>query len=134
MEGRFISKDPIGFKGGINLYNYVESNPINNTDAFGEQSFKDLYCNKISGVIGTCADVTSIGATLTGAGAPVGIAASAISVGNTSLSLYYCSQSKLSLSNAATTATSILTGKYKVFNVIVNSIYAGLSLAGLGLK
>ena len=33
--GRFVSKDPIEFIGGINLYNYVAGNPINRVDPFG---------------------------------------------------------------------------------------------------
>jgi len=38
MDGRFIAKDPIGFKGGdINLYEYTKNNPINLTDSFGLQ-------------------------------------------------------------------------------------------------
>lgn len=36
MEGRFIQKDPLSFAGGdINLYGYVQSNPINYTDPSG---------------------------------------------------------------------------------------------------
>ena len=35
MEGRFISKDPIGFEGGINIYQYTLANPINYTDPSG---------------------------------------------------------------------------------------------------
>jgi RHS repeat-associated protein len=33
--GRFISQDPIGFNGGIDVYAYVGNNPINYTDLFG---------------------------------------------------------------------------------------------------
>jgi RHS repeat-associated protein len=36
MVGRFISKDPIGFAGGdVNLYGYVQNNPVNWIDPFG---------------------------------------------------------------------------------------------------
>jgi len=33
--GRFISEDPIGFEGGINLYAYCNSNPVNFVDPLG---------------------------------------------------------------------------------------------------
>ncbi|MDT8402880.1 MAG: RHS repeat-associated core domain-containing protein, partial [Bacteroidales bacterium] len=35
MEGRFVSKDPIGFKGGINLYAYVGNRPTTKNDPYG---------------------------------------------------------------------------------------------------
>jgi RHS repeat-associated protein len=33
--GRFISEDPIGFGGGVNLYAYVRNNPLRAVDPFG---------------------------------------------------------------------------------------------------
>ena len=39
--GRFIVPDPIGFAGGINLFSYVQNNPINWIDPFGKQIFND---------------------------------------------------------------------------------------------
>jgi RHS repeat-associated protein len=32
---RFVSEDPIGFRGGINLFSYTADNPVNFTDACG---------------------------------------------------------------------------------------------------
>ena len=32
---RFIAEDPIGFRGGVNFYNYVAGNPLRWTDPFG---------------------------------------------------------------------------------------------------
>ena len=34
--GRFISEDPIGLEGGLNLYSYVGQDPLNNIDPYGQ--------------------------------------------------------------------------------------------------
>lgn len=36
-QGRFLQADPTGYKGGINLYEYVRSNPVNNVDYLGTE-------------------------------------------------------------------------------------------------
>jgi type VI secretion system secreted protein VgrG len=33
--GRFISKDPIGILGGLNMFTYVQNNPVNAVDPLG---------------------------------------------------------------------------------------------------
>jgi RHS repeat-associated protein len=40
--GRFLSQDPIGFAGGLNMYTYVENNPINKVDPSGLDSYLSL--------------------------------------------------------------------------------------------
>jgi len=33
--GRFVTRDPIGYKGGLNLYGFAGNNPVNNSDPNG---------------------------------------------------------------------------------------------------
>ena len=47
-QGRFISEDPLGFDGGLNLYRYASNNPLSFTDPFGMQdgpksTFRDPF-------------------------------------------------------------------------------------------
>ena len=41
--GRWLSRDPIGYEGGINLYGYVDSSPVGNVDAGGTWAWYDPF-------------------------------------------------------------------------------------------
>jgi len=42
---RFISEDPIGIAGGINLYGYTGNNPVSFRDPFGTDKCQAFYCD-----------------------------------------------------------------------------------------
>jgi RHS repeat-associated protein len=41
--GRWLTRDPIGYRGGINLYGYVNSSPVGNVDAEGLRDAPQFY-------------------------------------------------------------------------------------------
>jgi RHS repeat-associated protein len=47
VVGRFISEDPIGASGGLNLYGYVENSPLNSSDPTGLYPPSHPYCQSL---------------------------------------------------------------------------------------
>ena len=41
QQGRFVSEDPIGIEGGLNLYAFVDDDPLNSRDALGLKMCKE---------------------------------------------------------------------------------------------
>lgn len=150
---KIINKEPhisIGFKGGINQYNYGESNPINNTDPSGLRatidpgqsggsgttpagylwdpndngSFTNAYCAVVSKVISICLDRASVEAALTKS--LPGMAIYGLSIANGAVSMTICPGG--ASPSTATTVAGVLT-KPKWFgpvNAVVDAVLTAL--------
>lgn len=71
-QGRYISRDPVSFVGGVNLYCYAENNPTSNADPLGLWTTAGVLSvvGKTCGVIAGVAAGIAVGILLPG---PVGI-------------------------------------------------------------
>ncbi len=55
--GRYISADPIGLNGGINLYGYVQNDPVNWVDPWGLKSTGSILGDIAAGFNGAASDL-----------------------------------------------------------------------------
>ena len=84
--GRWLSKDPIGEDGGLNLYAYVANNPVNYVDPFGlcrnkGESFKDCLERKAKEFYGDSLDYVDMLGFYGLASSAVGLATGAVTSG-----------------------------------------------------
>jgi RHS repeat-associated protein len=62
LSGRFLTRDPIGFEGGINLYEYVNNAPVSERDRDGLSILDCLRVDRIGNALWSC--IFSINCTL----------------------------------------------------------------------
>ncbi len=48
--GRYLTRDPLGLRGGLNLYNYVGNDPVNSVDPLGLWSWKAVGAGLVTAV------------------------------------------------------------------------------------
>lgn len=68
-RGRWLTRDPIGYAGGINLYGYCVSSPVMQADPFGLNSSVDAYCRRYPSFCAELAKDLGMAGGLGGAGA-----------------------------------------------------------------
>ena len=54
VTGRFLQKDPIGIRGGLNLYAYAANNPVAVIDPEGTWILAGVLANRIDDIYGFC--------------------------------------------------------------------------------
>lgn len=64
IQGRFITEDPIGFAGGVNLYAYVNNSPINYADPSGLGIADTSRCARAAAILAAACALAILPASL----------------------------------------------------------------------